>query len=66
MEVIPEDLTNIESNVDVMEVMANICIEEQAHITICSNRKRNPNPDYDIVILPATYNEAMQCSDHTL
>jgi hypothetical protein len=67
MEVIPEDLTNIESNVDITEAMANACIEEQAHVAICSNHKRNPsNPDYDMAIPPATYNEAMQCSDHAL
>jgi hypothetical protein len=59
-----EDLTVVEPNIDIPEVMANICIEEQAHIALRSNRRRNPsNPDYDMSLPPTTYEEAMQHSD---
>jgi hypothetical protein len=54
------DLAEIELNTDVPEVLANIVIEEQANITIRSDRKRHPSsPDYDMKLPPATYDEAM-------
>jgi hypothetical protein len=64
LEDIPEDLTVVEANADVPEVMTNVVIEEQANVAIRSNRKRNPStPDYDMAIPPATYDEAMKRSD---
>jgi hypothetical protein len=61
---IPENLEEIEPNIDVPEVFANVVIEEQTNITIRSDRKRNPmSADYDMKIPPATYEEAMLRSD---
>ena len=58
------DLKPIEENNAVPEAVANVVIEEQAHITIRSNKRHNPLvPDYDMGIPPATYEEAMQQSD---
>lgn len=65
---LPKSLLTLEPNSDVTEVMTNVCIdsEEQAHITIHSNQRRNPhNPDYDMSIPLATYDEAMKHPDHT-
>jgi hypothetical protein len=60
-----DNITDVEPNVDVTEVMANIVIEEQAHVAIRSNCKRNPSsPDYDMSIPPATHDEAVKRSDH--
>lgn len=61
---IEENLADIEPNVDIPEVYANVMIEEHAHITIRSDRKRDPNsPGYDMRIPPATYDEAMLRTD---
>jgi hypothetical protein len=61
---IPENLEEIEPNIDVPEVFANVVIEEQANITIRSDHKCNPmSADYDMKIPPATYEEAMLHSD---
>jgi len=60
-----ESIEDVEPNPDVSELMANVVIEEQAHVAIRSNQRRNPhNPDYDMNIPPATYEEAMKCPDH--
>jgi hypothetical protein len=62
-----EDLTQVEPNVDVPEVYANVVIEEQANISIRSDRRRNPSSaDYDMKIPPATYNEAILRPDRDL
>lgn len=62
--VIPEDLATIEPNIDIPEVFANLVIEEHAHITIRSDRKRDPtSPTYDMKIPPAMYLEAVQHAD---
>lgn len=59
-----ENLEEIEPNTDVPEVYANVMIEEHANISIRSDRKRNPNdPNYDMKIPPATYDEAMLRTD---
>lgn len=59
-----EPIENVEPNADVPDLVANVVIEEQAHIAIRSNKKRNPHaPDYDMSIPPATYDEAMKRSD---
>lgn len=59
-----ENLEEIEPNTDIPEVFANVMIEEHAHISIRSDRKRNPNDsDYDMAIPPATYEEAMLRTD---
>jgi hypothetical protein len=60
-----ENIMDIEPNVDIPEVVANVCIEEQANIALWSNRKCNPHsPDYDMSIPPTTYDEAMKHTDH--
>ena len=44
--------------------MANVVIEEQAHITIRSDKRHDPSsPSYNMGILPATYEETMQRPD---
>lgn len=51
----------IEPNNALPEAATGVVIEEQAHITIRSNRHHNPTlPDYDMTIPPATYEEAIQ------
>ena len=60
----PTSLEPIEPNKDIPEVVANVIIEEQAHLTIRSDKHCNPNAaDYDLKIPPATYDEAIQCPD---
>jgi hypothetical protein len=60
-----EKIRDIEPNVDVPEVLANVCIKEQAHIILCSNCKCNPqSPNYDMYIPPQTYDKAMKHMDH--
>lgn len=64
---VEEDLSRIEPNVDVPEVFANVVIEEQANISIRSDRRRNPSSaDYDMKIPPATYDEAILRPDRDL
>jgi hypothetical protein len=59
-----DELRFIEPSIKVPEVIANIVIEEQAHITIRSDKRRNPlAPDYDMSIPPATHDKAIQRSD---
>lgn len=56
-----ENLGDIEPNEDVSEIVANVVIEEQAHLAIRSDKRRDPHAvDYDLKIPPATYDEAMQ------
>ncbi|KAG1832813.1 hypothetical protein EV424DRAFT_1368098 [Suillus variegatus] len=38
LEGLPEDITDVEPNTDVSEVMANACIEEHAHVAIRSTK----------------------------
>jgi hypothetical protein len=58
------DITEVEPNVDIPDAFANIIIEEQANISICSDHWRNPSsPDYDLKVPPATFNKAMLHSD---
>jgi hypothetical protein len=62
--IVPEDLADIEPNIDIPEVFANMVIKEHAHITIHSDRKCDPtSPDYDLKIPPATYIKAVQHAD---
>lgn len=43
----------------------NLIITEQAHLSIHSDQHRNPtDPNYNMGIPPATYDEALKCSDH--
>ena len=64
----PNSLRSIESNGDVSDLAADVVIgeqahvvEEQAHIAIRSDKRRDPSsPDYDMSIPPATYDEAVQ------
>lgn len=61
-------LGTIELNEDISDLTADVIIgeqahvaEEQAHIAIRSDKHRDPSsPDYDMSILPATYEEAIQ------
>ncbi|KAG2029252.1 hypothetical protein BDR03DRAFT_1018669, partial [Suillus americanus] len=58
------DITEIEPNINLPEVFANVIIEEQANISIRSNCQCNPSsPDYDMKVPLATYKEAMLCPD---
>jgi len=55
-----DELHPIEPNAEVPEVVANVVIKEQAHITIWSDQRHDPSaPDYDMKIPPATYDEAV-------
>ena len=50
----------IEEGKEIPAVVANIVIEEQAHITLHSDKWCNPSaPDHDMKLPPATYEEAM-------
>jgi hypothetical protein len=45
------DITEVKPNVDIPDAFANIIIEEQANISICSDHWRNPSsPDYDMKV----------------
>ena len=65
-------LGTIKSNDDIPDLTADVVIgeqahivEEQAHIAIRSNKRRDPSsPDYDMSIPLATYEEAIQRPDH--
>ena len=60
----PESIKEVEPNIDVPEIVANVIIEERAHIAIRSDKRRDPHaPDYDLKIPPATYDEAVQHPD---
>ena len=69
-----DSLGAIKSNNNVPNIAADIAIgeqahviEQQAHITIRSDKHRDPStPDYDMSIPPATYEEAMLRPDHEL
>lgn len=62
---VEEDLTQVEPNVDVPEVYANVVIEEQANVSIRSDKRCNPSSaNYDMKIPPATYDEAVLQPDH--
>ena len=66
-----DSLGAIEANDAVSDIIADIAIgeqahviEEQAHIAIRSDKRRDPSsPDYDMSIPPATHEEAMQRPD---
>ena len=54
-------LDHIEQSSNISEMVANVVIEEQAHITIQSGKRCDPSsPGYDMGIPPAIYEEAMQ------
>ena len=58
----PEDIGDllIESSQDRPEVVANVVIEEQAYITIQSNKQHNLKSEgYNMSIPPTTYDEAV-------
>ena len=63
-----DSLRPIELNSDISDLAADVVIgeqayvvEEQAHITIRSDKCRDPSsPDYDMLIPPATYDKAVQ------
>ena len=60
----PATLGDIKPNEDVPEIVANVIIEEQAHIAIHSDKCRDPHAvGYDLKIPPTTYDEAMQRPD---
>ena len=62
-----DSLGAIKSNNDVPNIAADIAISKQAHITIRSDKRRDPStPDYNMSIPPATYEEAMLRPDHEL
>jgi hypothetical protein len=59
-----ESLGDIEPNEDVSDIVANVVMEEQAHLAIRSDKHRDPHAvGYDMKIPPATYDEAMQRPD---
>jgi hypothetical protein len=63
-EEVEEDLEQIEPNTDVTEAFANLMVEEHAHLTIRSDRKRDPYSDnYDMKVPPASYDEAVLRQD---
>ena len=59
-----DEVGKIEEGEEIPAVVANVIIEEQAHITLCSDKWHNPSaPDYDMKLPPATYEEVMQRPD---
>jgi hypothetical protein len=59
-----ESLGDIEPHKDVSDIVANVVMEEQAHLAIRSDKRRDPHAvGYDMKIPPATYEEAMQRPD---
>jgi hypothetical protein len=59
-----DSLKAIEPDEALPDATAGVVIEEQAHITIRSDKHHDPTqPDYDMSIPPATYEEAVQHAD---
>ena len=59
-----DELREVESDLSIPSVVANVVIEEQAHITIRSDHWHDPtSPGYDLKIPLAMYNEAVKCPD---
>lgn len=57
-------LMPIEENPTISDQVANAVIEEQAHLTIWSDKCHNPtSPDYNLKIPPMTYEESIQHSN---
>ena len=56
-----DSLKAIEPDPILPDATTGVVIEEQAHITIRSDRRRDPTqPNYDMAVPPATYEEAVQ------
>lgn len=63
----PDNLENMEPNEDVPEALANLIVKEFSNVAIRSDQKRNPSdPNYDMGIPPASYNEAVLHPDRDL
>ena len=60
-----DEVWDMEDSKDVPAVVMNIVIEEQAHLTLCSDRCCDPTaPGYDMGLLLATDDEAILHPDH--
>ena len=59
-----DELRKVESDLSIPSIVANVVIEEQAHIMICSDHWRDPTSlGYDLKIPPAMYDEAVKHPD---